>query len=492
SGPLGQVVTITGTSLTGATEVTFNGTPALGFTVDSDTAITTTVPSGATTGKIAVTTDGGTATSVATFTVYQPPTIVSFTPTLGPVGRVVLLTGTNFTGATAVTFNGTPAKTFGVGSATSMSAIVPSGATTGPIAVTTPGGIAVSTEDFTVYAPPTIISFTPNKGPVGQTVTITGTNFTGTTSVKFNGAASIWFTVVSAKSITARVPSGASTGRITVTTPGGTATSVAEFSVTGVTSTNATDGAAMVWVPAGTFPMGSIGGVGDANERPVHSVSHDGYWIYKYEVTVAQYRAFCTATSRALPPFPSGKSWTGKTGWGDPALQQHPIVNVTWDDASAYAEWARVQLPTEAQWEYAARGARGNNYPWGGTATELDQYNGCDWTKCANAYNSFPLGKSTWPVGSFPLGASWCGAQDMAGNVWEWCADWYDEYTSVPLYNPSGPLDGVSHVLRGGSWKDNAEYYCRTAHRESLYYLDSSKDNYGFRCVYAPNYYFDY
>lgn len=159
--------------------------------------------------------------------------------------------------------------------------------------------------------------------------------------------------------------------------------------------------------------MGTIYGVGYSDERPAHQVTLSGYWIYKYEVTVAQYRQFCAATRRKLPPFPSGYSWKDRSGWASPALQQHPIVNVSWYDAKAYADWAGVRLPTEAQWEYASRGPRGKTYPWGGTATLVDPDNGWDQTKCANGYNSSDVGKSTWPVGSFATGVSWCGAHEV-------------------------------------------------------------------------------
>jgi len=219
------------------------------------------------------------------------------------------------------------------------------------------------------------------------------------------------------------------------------------------------DGAAMFYIPAGEFLMGSPIGLGWYDEHPQHIVYLDGYWIYIYDVTVAQYRTFCDATKRALPPFPSNLSWEGKSGWDDPSLQQHPIVNVTWSDASAYATWAEVALPTEAQWEKAARGIDGRNYPWGGLATESDQFNGWDQTKCANRDNSSNVGISTWPVGSFPAGASPYGALDMAGNVRQWCADWYDEnyYANPPSSNPLGPSSSPEgyRVQRGGSWANN-------------------------------------
>src|SRR6185295_13985558 len=188
-------------------------------------------PSGATTGKISVTTPGGTATSAGDFTVTaSAPTITSFSPTSGPVGTAVTINGANFSGATSVRFNGTAAS-FTVVSPTRIDATVPSGATTGRITVTTPSGTATSATNFVVTQPPTITSFSPTSGPVGTAVTINGTNFTGATAVRFNGTLAS-FTIVSATVINTTVPAGATTGRITVTTPGGTATSAPDFTVT--------------------------------------------------------------------------------------------------------------------------------------------------------------------------------------------------------------------------------------------------------------------
>jgi len=238
SGPVGTSVEISGDNFTGSdpdvTGVTFNGTAAT-FTIDNPHKITATVPSGATTGPIAVTSPDGTATSSTNFTVTTAgaPTITSFNPTSGPVGTSVQITGTNFTGATAVKFNGVSA-TFTVQNNTHIDATVPSGATTGPISVTTPGGTATSSTNFTVTASPvpTITSFDPTSGPVGTSVRVDGTGFTGATAVRFNGV-SATFSVNSNTRITATVPSGATTGPVSVTTPGGTATSASSFTVTG-------------------------------------------------------------------------------------------------------------------------------------------------------------------------------------------------------------------------------------------------------------------
>jgi len=236
TGPVGTVVTITGTNLTGAASVAFNGTNAATLTVDSDTQITATVPTGATTGKVSVTTAGGTATSTADFTVTIPaPAITSFTPTSGAIGATVVITGTNFTGASAVALNGTAAA-FTVNSATQITTTVPTGATTGTISVTTGGGTATSSGSFTVIPAPTISGFTPITGAPGTTVVITGTEFTGATSVTFNGT-SATFVVDSATQITATVPAGATTGKIAVVTPGGTATSTADFTPPTITPT---------------------------------------------------------------------------------------------------------------------------------------------------------------------------------------------------------------------------------------------------------------
>src|SRR5207237_4989287 len=164
-------------------------------------------------------------------------------------GASVTINGTNFTGASAVLFNGTSAS-FTVGSATAITATVPAGATSGPISVTTSDGTASSAASFTVINPPTISSFTPSSGPVGTSVTISGTNYNGATAVLFNSV-SASFTVNSATAITTTVPAGATSGPISVTTPGGTATSAASFTVINPTTlTSITAGRGPVATPA--------------------------------------------------------------------------------------------------------------------------------------------------------------------------------------------------------------------------------------------------
>jgi hypothetical protein len=239
SAGVGCAVTITGTDFTGATAVEFD-TVTASFVVNSATQITAIVPSAATDGPIEVTAPGGTDASTTDFDVTTAvcPTITSFTPTSGPVGTSVTITGTNFTGATAVTFNNVTATTFAVNSATQITATVPNTATSGLIRVTTPGGTTSSLTNFTVAAP-TITSFTPTSGPVGTSVKITGTNLTGATAVTFNNVTAT-FTVNSATQITATVPATATTGKIKITTPGGSVTSTADFVVSTVHSRSVT------------------------------------------------------------------------------------------------------------------------------------------------------------------------------------------------------------------------------------------------------------
>jgi len=228
--------------------------------------------------------------------------------------------------------------------------------------------------------------------------------------------------------------------------------------------TNPKDGAVALWVPAGEFIMGSDDGADD--EKPQRTVYLDGFWMYRTEVTVGQYRKFCSQMGREMPDPPS---W----GWKD----DHPVVCVTWDDAKAYADWAGVQLPTEAQWEKAARGTGGREYPWGNTFD------------ASKAVCSVGLSRSsTAPVGSIPSGASPFGCLDMSGNVWEWCADRYDGsyYSGAPSRNPTGPPSGLEpRVLRGGSWFGYNSDYLRAANRGNLM-PDFRLNDYGFRCSAGP------
>jgi formylglycine-generating enzyme required for sulfatase activity len=231
-------------------------------------------------------------------------------------------------------------------------------------------------------------------------------------------------------------------------------------------------GMELIEIPAGEFIMGSNE---YDDEKPIHTVFLDTYYIGKTLVTVKQYIAFCNATGHASPPAP-------RWGWKD----DHPVVNVSWNDVVAYCEWLSketgytVVLPTEAQWEKAARGTDGRMYPWG---------NDWDGSKCANSLGvwRFLSLKGTMPVGSYPEGASFYGVLDMAGNVCQWCSDWYDAnyYKSSPDRNPTGPAGGQYRVLRGGSWNYNValNFRCAYRYRFTPVYWDF---NHGFRCVAMP------
>ena len=229
SGAVGATVHVYGANFTGATFVRFNGVAATPFTVVGPGNIMTTVPAGATTGPVSVTTAAGTGTSSANFVVTQGNglAISSFTPTSGGVGTAVGINGTGFSNVSAVRFNGVSA-TFSVASTTRINTTVPSGATTGKISVTTSAGTVTSSGTFTIG--PNITGLAPSSGSVGTNVVISGTSFTGVTAVRFNGV-SATFSFVSVNRVDTVVPNGATTGRVTLTTPSGTATSPADFTV---------------------------------------------------------------------------------------------------------------------------------------------------------------------------------------------------------------------------------------------------------------------
>ncbi|MCI1187238.1 FG-GAP-like repeat-containing protein [Hymenobacter sp. DH14] len=231
SGPVGQTVTVTGTNFTGATGVTVNGVAGTLTGTPTATSLTFTVGAGSTTGLIQVTTPGGVASSSSSFTVVLPPTISSFSPASGPVGQTVTVTGTNFTGATGLTLNGAAVSGFSVVSGTSLTFVVPAGASSGPIAVTTPGGTATSSTSFTFLPPPTITSVAPASANTGTSITVTGTGFTGATGVTLNGVTITGFTVVNGTTITFILPAGATSGPVAVTTPNGTASSSSALTV---------------------------------------------------------------------------------------------------------------------------------------------------------------------------------------------------------------------------------------------------------------------
>jgi hypothetical protein len=231
TGAPGTAVTITGTGFQAppagetVTSVTFGGVAAA-FTATSDTSISTSVPCGAVDGSVVVTNgDGNSGTPPAAAFDVTPagaPTVSGFNPASGVVGTIVTITGTNLCGATAVRFNNTTATTVTVNSATQITATVPTGATSGKISVTTAAGTGTSANNF-IIGPPIVTGLNPTIGPVGTAVTITGSNLTGASAVRFNGTTAV-FSVVNDTTITATVPSGATTGPVTVTNAVGTAT----------------------------------------------------------------------------------------------------------------------------------------------------------------------------------------------------------------------------------------------------------------------------
>lgn len=222
------------------------------------------------------------------------------------------------------------------------------------------------------------------------------------------------------------------------------------------------DGAPMVLVPAGEFTMGARKDDKDAqiDERPAHPVYLDAFYIDQYEVTTTRYAEFFQETKRAPPRF-----------WSETVLKEHgkkPVVGVTWEDANAYCIWAGKKLPTEAQWEKAARRTDQRLYPWGNEPPneQLANFNKCCDFKDYGALTD---------VGSFERGKSPYGAYDMAGNVWEWVADWYDgnlynnraNPKGEPPRNPHGPEKGEFRVVRGGSWGNGARFLRSTNRDDS-------------------------
>ena len=214
------------------------------------------------------------------------------------------------------------------------------------------------------------------------------------------------------------------------------------------------DGLTYVWVPGCRYwSMGSADGASD--EQPVHLVSVNGFWLARYEVTNQAYATFLNQAAPddvmeyiAMNDWQCGIERVGGSYQAKAGYEQHPVTTVSWTGADAYCRYhgpsQGLSLPTEAQWEYAAAGREKRRYPWGNTWEQ---------SKCCNYHYRGPNG-TTFPVGSIPAGASWCGAQDMAGNAREWLRDWYKSnyYAESPNLNPTGPDDGLYKVLRGGSW----------------------------------------
>ncbi len=240
----------------------------------------------------------------------------------------------------------------------------------------------------------------------------------------------------------------------------------------GATQVSAADGMIQVFVPAGEFLMGSEDGYAEGDEQPQHTVDLDAYWIDRTEVTNAMY-ARCVQAS-VCPAPAQNYSVTRTQYYDDPAYGGYPVLHVSWQNARAYCEWAGRRLPTEAEWEKAARGESGLLYPWG---QKID----CSRANYTSKDN--PCVGDTTAAGSYANGASPYGALDMAGNVWEWVSDWYQElyYQKSPPSNPTGPADGTTRVVKGGSW-----YFRDAAVRPSNRDKRDPKGrdiNLGFRCA---------
>jgi len=227
----------------------------------------------------------------------------------------------------------------------------------------------------------------------------------------------------------------------------------------------------MITIPAGEFLMGSPEGQGRLDERPQRAVYLDAFVIDQVEVTNARYMAFVKSTGHRTPPNPYGTGpLVSLTG-----IEHLPVVQTTWYDAKAYCTWAKKRLPTEAEWEKAARGTDGRLYPWGNdppTATR------------ANFDREWEDEKTLHPVGSVPGGDSPYGVKDMAGNAREWVSDWYDAeyYKDAPKSNPPGPdKKGVVRSIRGGSWHSPASDITTTARGRGGFALQTHGT--GFRCA---------
>jgi len=244
---------------------------------------------------------------------------------------------------------------------------------------------------------------------------------------------------------------------------------------------NPVDGAEIIHIPAGEFIMGADEKDGQAedSEKPAHKIYLDTFYIYKFEVTNNRFSRFIKATG-----YKAEGNWEK---WITPGTGDYPVVMVSWNDAAAYCRWAGVRLPTEAEWEKASRGTDGRIYPWGNKWNPNLCNNKNTSHKILKGKTRYLLGKTgITPIGLFPHDRSPYGLMDAAGNVREWCRDWFDDdyYEKSPVKNPKGPKKGEDRVLRGGSFYSEVSA-CRITAREDN--LPSGNDtDYGFRCVWDP------
>lgn len=305
---------------------------------------------------------------------------------------------------------------------------------------------------------PRIDSFSPMAASTGTLVTIKGQNFDeeslSSTTVKFSGITAT-VTDITETEIKAIVPSGAVTGKITVTTSEGTDVTDDFFVVKDGTNTTG-----MVFIPGDDFKMGR-GSDDEKDYYPEHKVTLNAFYIDRTEVTNQQFKAFIDDGGYSNSSLWTSEGWAWKVDnnvtqpeyWNDTRFNGDlkPVVGVSWYEAYAYAKWMGRRLPTEAEWEYASKGDSTNEYPWGSgnPSGSNDRANGF--------FGS--LGKDdgfqyTSEVGEFADGNSPFGLKDMSGNAYEWTNDWYNSkyYVNSPLNNPTGPGIGGTKVLRGGSW----------------------------------------
>ena len=254
----------------------------------------------------------------------------------------------------------------------------------------------------------------------------------------------------------------------------------------GDTMISENDGKVMVYVPAGDFLQGSAPTDPEARdvEMPQRTVFLDAFWIDRTETTTAQYQQ-CVQDGACSPPQDTS-SRQRSFYFGNAEFANYPVIWVSWNMADAYCRWTGRRLPTEAEWEKAARGTDGRLFPWGNELPASSLANICD-ANCPYEWADRSLNDGYWdtaPADAFPAGASPYGALNMAGNVWEWVADFYDPnyYQYAPPTNPTGPETVGTHILRGGSWQ-NAWAFVRTTTRDRETRFPENLYNVGFRCA---------
>ena len=445
-----------------------------------------------------------------------PGTITSVTPLQGSIlgGTQITINGTNLAGTTAVKIGGVDCTNLQVFSSTLVKAVTPAGsAGEVPLSVITAAGTLFSPAPFT-YGQLSIASVAPNQGVYsgGTAITITGSFLNGATSVKVGGVPATDVVAVNSTTVTAVTPAGSvGVASVEVTGAKGTATASEAFTyfsvvvptwatllellpdpavVTDVNLRSAIAASGFAWrvrdnssniemllVPAGTFTMGCSASNSYAcvsYESPTHQVTlTQAFYMGRYEVTQAQW----TAKMGSNPSY-----FVHANGYSPDTTK--PVERVSWNmiasGSTSFMSLTGLRLPTEAEWEYAYRA---------GTTTAFHSYpaqpNGFndDYTLLGNIAWFYPAaGSQTHAVGGKFANA--LGLHDMSGNVWEWCQDWYEPYSSGSVTNPTGPATGSSRLLRGGSWY-NSSNFCRASGRPGLT-PGSVYGDIGFRVVRTP------